>query len=116
MTKVLVFGQLKIMRENPWAKVGMSSKTYYLARPQPWVLNKARASPAQRAVWEAFTKVAKESITHFPADGSFTTLQKRVKWIGSQLRGKRYTTREAVERRIPKSATPEYRERLLAGL
>lgn len=116
MTKVLVFGQLKIMRENPWAKVGMSSKTYYLANPQPWVIDKSRASPAQKAVWEAFTRVAQESITHFPADGSFATLQKRVKWIGSQLRGKRYTTRAAVEKRIPKSATPEYRERLLAGL
>jgi len=116
MTKVLVFGQMKIMKENPWAKVGMSSKTYYLASPPPWVLDKSKASPAQRRVWEEFTRVAQESIKHFPADGSFTTLQKRVKWIGSQLRGKRYTTREAVERRIPKSATPEYRERLLAGL
>ncbi len=104
MSKVLVFGQLKIMRENPWAKVGMSGKTYYLANPQPWVLDKSRASPAQQAVWKEFTRVASESITHFPADGSFATLQKRVKWIGSQLRGKMFTSRAALEKRIPKSA------------
>lgn len=104
MTKVLVFGQLKIMRENPWAKVGMSSKTYYLANPQPWILDKARASPAQKEVWKAFTRVAKESIEKYPADGSFATLQKRVKWIGTQLRGKVYTTAEKIRARIPKSA------------
>lgn len=108
MTKVLVFGQLKIMRENPWAKVGMSSKTYYLADPQPWVIDKSKASPAQRKVWEEFARVARESITHFPADGSFTTLQKRVKWIGSQLRGKVFTTAEALRKRIPESAVESH--------
>jgi len=104
VSKVLLFGQLKIMRENPWAKVGMSGKTYYLANPQPWVLDKSRASPAQQKVWQEFSRVAAESIREFPADGSFATLQKRVKWIGSQLRGKTYTTVEMLRKRLPKSA------------
>ena len=108
MTKVRVFGELKIMRANPWAKAGMSDKAYYLADPQSWVIDKARASPAQKKVWNAFTEVAKSSIEEFPADGSFATLQKRVKWIGSRLRGKTYTTVEKLRRRLPKSATADH--------
>ena len=107
MTKVLVFGQLKIMRENPWAKVGKSTKTHYLANPQPWVIDKNRASEAQKAVWDDFTEIAKKSIEVYPADGSFATLQKRVEWIGKQMRelDKVYTTKERLLKRAPKSIT-----------
>ena len=104
MTKLVVFGALKILCENPWAKVGMSTKTYYLRNPQPWVIDPGRASPAQKAVWEAFTAAAQASIRDFPADGSFRTLINRVKSIGSKLRGKTYTTPEMIRKRLPKSA------------
>lgn len=108
MTLVRVYGALKQMRHNPWFDVGMSKKESYLADPQPWVFDKSKLSPAQKQAIEAFTGAATRSIEEFPADGSFSTLVKRVKWIGSQLRGKTYTTAEKLRRRLPKSATPDH--------
>jgi hypothetical protein len=90
MTKVLVFGTPMILCSNPWAAVGMSAKGHYLRNYAKWMKNKALASDAQKAVWKAFTDVARQSLTAVPPDGTFTTLQKRVKWIGQQLRGKSF--------------------------
>ena len=87
MTKVLVGEEMLIRARNPWARVGMSDKTYYYRHPQPWVVDPDRASAAQKHIWELFTAAVLESISKYPADGSFATLQARVKYIGSLLKG-----------------------------
>jgi len=87
MTKVLVGEEMLIRARNPWAAVGMSDKTYYYRHPQPWVKDPSRASAAQKHIWELFTAAVLESIEKYPADGSFSTLRERVKYIGSLLKG-----------------------------
>jgi hypothetical protein len=83
MTKVVVFGTPMILATNPWAAVGMSKKGYYLRNYPSWINN---PSPRQREHWARFSAVARQSVARFPRDGKFSTLQKRVKWIGTQLR------------------------------
>lgn len=106
MVMITVFGQPMLLKENPWARVGMSTKGWYLARPPDFVMDKSKMSAAQRAVQQAFAETARRSIAQFPADGSFSTLVNRVKWIGQQMRagpgayGGTY--------KIPQSATPQH--------
>ena len=97
-----------VCAENPWFPVGMSSKQYYFRAGPPWMYNKARASPAQQDIWSNFARVAKASIKDYPADGTFSTLQTRVKSIGSSLRGyvSPYTNLAKIEMRVPISAVP----------
>ena len=97
-----------VVADNPWFPVGMSKKQYYFRIGPPWMYDKARASVAQQDVWANFAKVARASIKDYPADGSFSTLQTRVKSIGSSLRGyvSPHTNLAKMERRVPISAIP----------
>lgn len=108
MVMLDVYGTPMLLKKNPWARVGMSSRGHYLANPPSFVLNKALMSPAQKQAQGAFARAARASIKDFPADGSFATLQRRVKSIGSKLRGKVYTSRARLEARLPQSATPDH--------
>lgn len=78
-----------IEARNPWFPE-MSAKATYKRKPAPWVIDRNRASAAQKEVWKSLTRLADESIVKFPADGKFSTLKDRVKWIGSQLVGKAF--------------------------
>jgi len=102
---MVIEDQIMIRARNPWLKVGMAKKPYYVRKPQPWVLDKSKLSLGQRTVNDAFTRKVYESIKNFPADGTLATLKNRVEWIGAQMRSiKGYDTIDKLKVKVPLSA------------
>jgi len=70
VTKISVFGNIKLVKTNPWAnmsgkfgtivRAGLAKpkKPLMLAQPPPWFFDKNALSPNQRAVNDAFKAVA----------------------------------------------------------
>lgn len=111
---VYIFGTPKLVKTNPWALVGMSKKSHYLATPMPWCFDKTKFSAAQLAAQKRFAEVVREVSAAIPSDGTFTTLQKRVRSIGEKLRGAVYPGRKPIV--IPKYASEAYKAQLQARI
>jgi len=70
VTKVSVFGNIKLVKQNGWAnlsgkfgtivRAGLAKpkKQFVLAQPPPWFFDKNALSPNQRAVNDAFRNIA----------------------------------------------------------
>lgn len=93
VTKVNVFGSIKLIKVNPWTSQGTKmhaivnaglakpKKSAFLASPPPWFFDKRLLSPAQRAVNDAFRSLA---------TGRGVPLKDRIYKIKSGLSGKKF--------------------------
>jgi hypothetical protein len=74
VTKVSIFGNIKLAKSNPWANMrgkfgaivreGLAKPKkpeYILASPPPWYFDKNALSPAQKQVIETFREVARRT-------------------------------------------------------
>lgn len=104
VTKISLFGNVKLVKTNPWAnmsgkfgtivRAGLAKpkKPLILAQPPPWYFNKDALSPNQRAVNDAFRAVAMRT--------RGMPLKDRIAEIKRELAGKKF----AVAPRAPVQA------------
>jgi len=103
VTKISVFGNIKLVKTNPWANMsgkfgtivreGLAKpkKPLILAQPPPWFFNKEALSPNQKAVNDAFRAVAVRT--------RGMSLKDRIAEIKRELAGRKFAV-------APRAATP----------
>lgn len=82
MTVVRMFGQTFQMCDKPY-KPGEK----YLRKAPKWVGNPEKCSARQREVGAKLVKAIHEAIEKYPADGTWSNLQKIRKYVAEKLRG-----------------------------